>query len=265
MRPSDVIPFLAEKKRRRALKTLGKRSRFTPGNISIAGWELEYLDGAAIASSIDVLVYRGWNDFMTESENPVILDCGANIGISVLNYLRRHPKASITAFEPDPYAARALRRNLSVNGAGEVRVVEAAVWTETGRAPFFVEGADGGRILSGEMASATIVECIDLKDFLAGPVDLIKMDIEGAEFKVIPHIAGRLSLVGNLIVECHLSNDDVTVFARLLQVLGDAGFSVSVNSYGAWRDLVHRPGKLPNEFDQYLLLAAWREPEKSPR
>ncbi len=265
MRPSDVIPFLTEKKRRRSLKTLAKRPRFTPGNISIVGWELEYLDGAAIASSIDILVYRGWNDFMTESEHPVILDCGANIGISVLNYLRRHPKASITAFEPDPCAARALRRNLSVNGASEVRVVEAAVWTETGRVPFFMEGADGGRVLSGEMASATLVESIDLKDFLAGPVDLIKMDIEGAEFKVIPHIADRLSLVGNLIVECHLSNDNVNAFARLLHVLGDAGFSVSVNSYGAWRDLVHRPGKLPNEFDQYLLLAAWRVPEKSHR
>ncbi len=265
MRSSDVIPFLEQQKRRRALKTLGKRPRFTPGNISVAGWELEYLDSAALASSIDVLVYRGWNDFKTENETPVILDCGANIGISVLNYLSRHPKASITAFEPDPCAARALRRNLSVNGAGEVLVVEAAVWTETGRAPFFVEGADGGRILSEEMSSAITVECVDLRDFLASPVDLIKMDIEGAEFKVVPHIADRLSLVGNLVVECHLSNDDVTSFARLLQVLGDAGFSVSVNSYGAWRDLVHRPGKLPNEFDQYLLLAAWREPGKSYR
>jgi len=265
MRPSDVIPFLTEKKKRCALKMLGRRSRFTPGNISIAGWDLEYLDSAAIASSIDVLVYRGWNDFTTEKETPVILDCGANIGISVLNYRRRYPRASITAFEPDPLAARALRRNLSVNSAGDVRVVEAAVWIEPGRAPFFVEGADGGRILLGEMAPVTTVECVDLKDFLVDPVDLIKMDIEGAEYKLIPHIADRLSLVGNLVVECHLSNGDVTSFARLLQVLGDAGFSVSVNSYGAWRDLVHRPAKLPNEFDQYLLLAAWREPEKSHR
>lgn len=247
------------------MKSLEKRPRFTSGNVSIAGWDLEYLDSAAIASSIDILVYRGWNNFTTGSDTPVILDCGANIGISVLNYRRLHPRASITAFEPDPLALRALRRNLSVNGAGDVRVVEAAVWTETGRASFFVEGADGGRILSGVMASTTMVECVDLRDFLAGPVDLIKMDIEGAEFKVIPHIADRLSMVGNLVVECHLSNDDVASFARLLQVLADAGFSVSVNSYGAWRDLVRRPGKLPNEFDQYLLLAAWRERKTASR
>jgi len=265
MRSSDVISFVMEKRRRRVLKVLGQRTRFTPGNIFIDGWDLEYLDGAAIASSIDVLVNRGWNDFTTQRVAPVILDCGANIGISVLNYRRRHPMASITAFEPDPFAAKALRRNLSVNRAGDVRVVEAAVWTEAGTGPFFVEGADGGRMQSGETGSTITVECVDLKDFLSGPVDLIKMDIEGAEFKVIPHIADRLSLVGNLVVECHLSNDDVTSFARLLHVLGDAGFSVAVNSYGAWRDLVHRPSKQPNEFDQYLLLAAWRGSEQAFR
>ena len=261
MKALQRIPALLEKKRRSlALRKLARRPRFARGRISIAGWDLEYLDSASLASSIDVLVQRGWNDFRTKNEAPRILDCGANVGVSVLNYLRKHPRASITAFEPDPAVARTLRRNLSVNGALDVRVLEAAVWTETTRASFLPDpGGDGGRIIAQEeQGSSLTVECVDLRDYLVEPVDLLKVDLEGAEFQIIPHVADHLALVKNVVVECHISNRDVKPFARLLEVLAQAGFSVSVNSCGQWRDLVRRPDKLPNEFDQYLLVAAWR-------
>jgi FkbM family methyltransferase len=249
-------------KRRRNQNRLVRLQRFVPGNIKMLGWDLDYVDSHALWSCIDVLVYRRWNDFISSKKAPAILDCGANVGISVLNYKRMYPDARITAFEPDPAIVKVLKRNLGANGAADVKVVEAAVWTQPGTTKFFTEGADGSRIVTGKPESSdrtVVVETVDLADYISEPIDLIKMDIEGAEFDVIRRIQPQLHLVSNLVIECHLDNGRAGEMADMLVILAAAGFKVSINSYGAWRDLVHKPGKLVNEFDQYFLLAAWRD------
>lgn len=244
----------------RLQRRFAKEPRRVPGRLQALGWDIEYVDGLALVSSLDVLVARGWNDFIPMGQRPVILDCGANIGISALHYKRLFPGARITAFEPDPEITPLLRRNLARNGAGDVMVVEAAVWTEEGVSRFLCDGADGSRLIHEEDPSSrsVLVRTIALTNYLAQPVDLVKMDIEGAELQVIPALENRLSGVQNMIVECHLSSGDAQAFGGLLQALARAGFLVSLNSYGAWRDLVRRPEKQPYEFDQYVLVAAWR-------
>jgi FkbM family methyltransferase len=237
-----------------------KHPRFVPGKMSAFGWNLEYVDALSLVSCLDVLVVKKWNDFVATTDSPVILDCGANIGISVLNYKRLNPKARITAFEADPAITPVLKRNLTENGAGDVNVVEKAVWTKDGKMPFFCEGADGSRIVSPscEQGKSVEVGTVDFSKFISGPVDLIKMDIEGAESEVLPHIENKLGLVRNLLVECHIDNNNVAPFANILRILASAGFYVSINSYGEWRDLIRNPEKQVNGFDQYVLLAAWR-------
>ena len=235
--------------------------RYTPGRLSVMGWDLEYVDGLALVSCIEVLVLKGWNNFIPATAEPVILDCGANIGISVLNYKRQYPKAKIIAFEPDPQIAPVLRRNLEVNSARDVRVIEAAVWTGAGEADLFCEGADGSKLISRHecKSNSVTVATVNLADFISEGTDLIKMDIEGAEFHVVPALGERLRAVRNMIIECHVNNDEVAPFGQLLQGLASAGFNVSINSFGAWRDLVRQPEKLPNTFDQYFLVVAWHD------
>ncbi len=235
--------------------------RFVAGHISAFGWELEYIDGPSLVSCLDVLVVKRWNDFLPKDDHPVILDCGANIGISVLNYKRQFPNAKIVAFEPDPQFVRVLRNNLDRNGARDVDVIEAAVWREDGERRFFCEGADGSKLVDKDekFTDTVFVQTVDLAKFISGQVDLIKMDIEGAEYEVIASLGGKLGSVKNMVIECHVSNRDIHPFASLLDTLASTGFSVSVNSYGAWRDLIRQAPKAPNEFDQYVLIAAWRE------
>lgn len=242
-------------------RALRRRQRFVPGRIGVLGWDLEYIDGHALWSCVDVLVRRRWNDFVADRSDPRILDCGANIGVATLHYLRSYPRARVTAFEPDPNIVPILRRNLERNGGDRVEIVEAAVWTCDGELDFVCEGADGSRLISDPSTTEhrTRVRTVDLRRFLTEPVDLVKLDIEGAEFDVVASVHDHLENVKNLVIECHVNSDRPSDLARILATLSDAGFRVAVNSYGQWRDLVRRPGKLPMEFDQYFLLAAWRE------
>jgi len=255
----DAIRNYGEFRENRRIDRLRGMRRYTAGTIRVMGWDLAYLDGQSLWSSIDIILKKGYNDFPCTADQPIILDCGANIGISVLNYKRKHPEAKIVAFEPDPAVFPTLKGNLSRNGINDVELVQAAVWVRKGQVSFFLEGADGSRILpEGNGKESVRVDSIDLADYITGPVDLIKMDIEGAEFDVIPSIKGRLHLVKNLVVECHLDHGMVERFSSMLSVLAGSGFRLSVNSFGQWVDLVHRPMKNPNEFDQYLLVAGWR-------
>ncbi|WFN35728.1 FkbM family methyltransferase [Methanogenium sp. S4BF] len=178
-----------------------------------------------------------------------------------MNYKKDYPNAIITCFEPDPIVYRTLMENLEKNCDSDINAIEAAVWTANGEMSFLCEGADGGRLLDGEAEDdkTAIVKTIDLSQYIARPIDLLKIDIEGAEFDVIPHIQNKMHMIENIIIECHLNYSNVDKFSQILTVLKQENYEVSFNTYGPWRDLVHKPHKLPNEFDQYILVVATKK------
>jgi FkbM family methyltransferase len=257
---------------RRMRLTLDTLPRYTPGAIAIPNWDLHYVDARSLLSCFETIVVKRWNDFSCSNPVPTILDCGANIGVASIHYKRLFPNAKITAFEPDPRACERLRRNLISNGAEDVEVVEAAVWTESGEVAFFSEGADANRIIGSdedisELISLTAEGCkcrvrtVRLADYLQKNVDFVKLDIEGAESSVISDCAPYLRNVASIVIEFHLTNSMPNALATVVSALADSGFSVSVGSYGPWVDLMHKTSGLPNssiEFNQYLLLCCWR-------
>jgi hypothetical protein len=68
--------------------------------------------------------------FQSAGAAPYILDCGSNIGLSVIYFKRRFPDARIVAFEPDPANAALLQRNLHAFHHDDVDVKIKAVWRE---------------------------------------------------------------------------------------------------------------------------------------
>ena len=220
----------------------GYKPIIQPGRIKLLGWDLEYLCGANLPGQIDATLIRRQNDFIPENDHPLILDCGANIGITVLNYKRQFPNARVIAFEPDPETVPLLRRNFERNEIGNVEVVDAAVWVENGTAQWHSEGIDGSHLSpeTGETAKTSTVRTIDLCDYLNEPVDLIKMDIEGAEYEVIHHVGRKLKNVKAMSIECHLDQATIVPFSKMLEVLSVAGFKMSINSFGEWRDLIRQ-------------------------
>jgi len=162
--------------------------------------------------------------FKSTTTKPVIIDCGANIGMSCLYFNKRYPISRIMAFEADPKIFSVLKSNLHNNGVENVELIEAAVWINGGEIDFAVEGADSGSIHGKQ--NMTKVKCTRLKDFLEKffRVDLLKIDIEGAEYEVITDCKDILGNVENIFVEYHSWNSEVQRLGEILSVLEMNGF-----------------------------------------
>src|SRR2546430_4335867 len=110
--------------------------RHTPGTIRMLEYELRYPDLLSFCPQWHDIFVGGALEFQAPSPSPRILDCGANVGLASLFFKRRYPAARITAYEADPALFAIALANLSTNGASDVDLVNAAVWTSAGRVAF---------------------------------------------------------------------------------------------------------------------------------
>lgn len=117
-----------------------------------------------------------------------ILDIGSNVGYSVIFLSSLFPGAVIHAYEPDPATFERLKKN--VGGDGNVFLHNVAVSDKAGSVDFFVypgSSMSSSLVKRIPTAKAITVPAITLGDAMSdavGGVDLIKYDIEGAEYSV---------------------------------------------------------------------------------
>jgi FkbM family methyltransferase len=167
--------------------------------------------------------------FNTPNKTGVILDCGANIGISTLYFALHNPLSTVYAFEPDKAIFELLTKNVQDNQLTNVVLNNQAVWTDNCELSFSNKGSEASQIdITG--ASNTKVNAIQLSTFLAKfeKVDFIKMDIEGAEYEVIQDCADQLNKVENLFLEYHGTNEETEKLTTLLNIVKAAGFKVYI-------------------------------------
>jgi FkbM family methyltransferase len=209
--------------------------RFVPGRAALMGYDIRFADARSLHSQWNEIFVRGGLKFTALSAMPRILDCGANIGLASLYFKRLYPQARITAYEADPDVSAILKTNLSSNGAGDVEVVDAAVWTHSGDVEFRCEGADSGSIASvrtGVEGAVRRVRALRLRDVLAaGDVDFLKLDIEGGEADVIPDCAGVLRRVRAIVAELHEFDDAARRTPAILEFLAAEGFDYAVTDF----------------------------------
>jgi FkbM family methyltransferase len=133
-----------------------------------------------------------------------IIDLGSHVGLSALYFAARYPRARLLAVEPNPTLLGRLRRNLA--RTGRVTVAPVAVADREGEARLHVvSGSWSGRLedkAGYRVPTVTLNALLQRHRFEA--VDLLKFDIEGAEFRVLP--GADLSNVKALVGELHPSS-----------------------------------------------------------
>ena len=151
--------------------------------------------------------YRIEDSVIDPASVRTIIDCGANIGITALYLAARYPNARIYSIEPDPSNFAMLK----LNAASEPRITPinaAVVGQNTG--PVFLSQdrpAWGNSISQSQGAGATVeVEAITIGELCErhglAHVDLLKVDIEGAEEPLFAH-PHFLPKVGFIVIELH--------------------------------------------------------------
>lgn len=118
-----------------------------------------------------------------------IVDAGANIGMATLYFAAQYPEANIIAIEPEPSNFKILRQNCA--GLANVTLLEAALWPieqPVGIANPQVEKFAFAVAAAGVGSAAGGIKTINVPELLkktaGGRIDLLKLDIEGAEWEL---------------------------------------------------------------------------------
>jgi FkbM family methyltransferase len=171
-------------------------------------------------------IYR----FTPVSKNPLIIDCGSNIGLSVIYFKQAYPTSKVLAFEPDAGNFELLQKNAINNRLKDVQLNFAAVWTLDGMISFESNASEASHIAQG--GNGHEVKSVSLNKILSEyeTIDFLKMDIEGAEWDVIRDCRTNLHKVKNLFLEYHGRVDEVSKLNELLNIVQEAGFMVYVRN-----------------------------------
>lgn len=116
-----------------------------------------------------------------------VVDIGANSGYTVLNWLDNFPGCEVIAIEAHPRNVAAIRRNLALNNLEDrVEVITGAAGNEDGHVMLTDAGSGASHMGLARDCPEIEVEMFDVFERLKGQkIDLLKIDIEGAEFPLL--------------------------------------------------------------------------------
>jgi len=206
------------------------------GTLRLLGFTIDYPNQAYALFLVHELFVNAEYAFTRTQARPRIVDCGANIGMSVAFFKAYAPDAVIVAIEADEAACAQLRQMIARNHLRDVEVVHAAVAETEGVVPFYRHPDDQGSITASVVAewgggSSRSVPAQRLSTFITEPIDFLKLDVEGAEYGVVDELAasGRLPLVREMVIECHDLAGSPGARVRLQDQLARAGMHVTVS------------------------------------
>jgi FkbM family methyltransferase len=233
---------------RRSLRTFARLARASDGRTlsapALARLRLRPLGGH------EVVVRPGTSDLGTVwgtfarhyhlpppelGEPGTIWDLGANIGLTMAHFLRLFPRARVVGIELDEDNVALARRNVAAWG-DRCQVIHAAVWASGGEVHYrgWPGGTSNYQVTGvGEGKPVRAVTLAGLVGEHGGPVDYIKVDVEGAERELFRDGTGWADEVRCLKVELH---GDYSV-AECQRDLGRLGFEARPDP-GHWACVV---------------------------
>lgn len=223
------------------LEIVGSRSLRKP--IYMLGYQVSCFHIDVLRYLFYELFVEGSYCFRADNSAPVIFDCGSNIGMSILFFKRLYPNAHITGFEPDPQTFQMLQRNVERNSLQDVVLQQCALAELDGEIKFYHNSQEPGALrmsILKERAGeeSIVVRARRLSDYICSEIDLLKIDIEGAEEGVLVDLAttGKLSLVKQIHLEYHHHIiEHADRLSRMLHILETQGFGYQLRAKsGMW-------------------------------
>jgi FkbM family methyltransferase len=163
--------------------------------------------GTTDVAAFEHVFFRKEYGFSLQKEPSVIVDAGANAGMSAVYFSTRYPHAKVIAIEPEPTTFDVLRKNAEL--FPQIVPVKAALWNREGAVQ--IEDAGGGhwamRVTEADPSSAKFIPTVTipmlLKQHAIDYIDVLKIDIEGAEYEIFEDASSWIDQVGMICVELH--------------------------------------------------------------
>lgn len=204
-----------------------------------------YFDDASVFSFLFFETFFEGHYLTCTVRPTTILDCGSNIGMSVMLFKSLWPDCRITAVEPVPDTFALLQRNVSKLPG--VTLVNNAVSNCRGSISFY-SGRNNllGSVLASRGGANVIrVNAIPISQLIDRSVDLLKIDVEGSEIAVFDELegSGRLRMVKEMFIEYHHHvPGQKQQLAEFLNRLERFGFTYELAAslpatYGGFQDL----------------------------
>lgn len=179
----------------------------------------------------------------------VIVDAGANIGLTAIVFANKYPMARVFAIEPEQSNFEVLCKN--VFPYPNIIPIQAALWNCETEITLVDPGLDKwGFQVSGQLTPLTAVERVKaitidslMSQYGIDSIDVLKMDIEGAEKEVFDASASWIDNVALIIVELH---DRIKLGCRQSLEQATVAFSVR-KSISDCNWLLAREGQMKTE------------------
>lgn len=165
-----------------------------------------------ISTCRQVFIFQGY-DFLTAAQPKVILDAGANIGLASIYFANKYPDAKIIAIEPEQSNFELLDKNTRPYSG--IIPLQAALWhineeinvidRGLGEWAFMTEMKAPQEKHSGRVCHAVAGMTVEriMRDHNVEKLDILKVDIEGAEREVFSDTSAWIDKVDSIIIELH--------------------------------------------------------------
>ena len=169
---------------------------------------------ASDVSVYDQVFIVGEYDFATQKEPAIIIDAGANTGLTSIWFANRFPGSRIIAIEPEKNNFAILKKNIAPYD--NITPVYGALWDENKEITLVDPGlgtmgymTQDDEINAGKIPGKPLhrVNGMTLDRIMVeqgiGFIDILKIDIEGAEREIFQDPSSWIDKVGSLIIETH--------------------------------------------------------------
>ena len=218
-------------------REMNRLEKYPPGEVGIArlrGEQFEFRDAPQFIRSWKQVFEDRVFDFPCFSRNPLIIDCGAGIGLAIRYWSRKHPRARIVAFEPDPDLFAILKRNCEGLTTGDLQLFNSVVTIGNGAVDARNAAPASSRYWhTDELTNNSAPKpSVDLLQLLDNPIDFLRLDVSGINFEVLESYSTELANVRRMCIEYQSSLSSKQQLDELLKVLTAAGFRYYVAPSG---------------------------------
>lgn len=227
--------------------------------INVTGFKVNYCNYNLLKLLFNEIFVGNEYLFSSNTLKPTIIDCGSNIGMSVLYFNLIYPDCNILAFEPDEETFSILEANIKQNHLDNVILHKKALSKSDGTLDFYYDQKKPGSLTMSAIKARipkqnkTVVST-RLSHYIDNNIDFLKLDIEGLETEVIEDLRkeNKIHLIERMVIEYHHHIEkDIDGLSIILAILEESNFGYQIEGS------MSRPWK-PFGF-QDLLIYAYRK------